>query len=313
MGDVVHALPAVATLKHSFPGSHLAWLVDPKWTPLLEANPFVDEVIDFDRHKLSQVLSIRRRLRTPRFDMVVDFQGLVKSALLASVAGPETIVGYHQAQAREPLAALFYSRRILVRARHIVDRHLELATAAGASNILGSFPLPPGVPEGDLPPGPFVLAAPLAGWGAKQWPLEYYEELAALLRREMDLPLVLNCSPKGAAMLRAVSGCRLHESSVAGLIDATRRAAAVAGIDSGPLHLAAALDRPGVAIYGPTDPERNGPYGGGIEVLRSPSARTSYKRRAKIDPSMRAITPPMVFAALRQRIERAARKKEAGA
>jgi heptosyltransferase-1 len=95
-----------------------------------------------------------------------------------------------------------------------------------------------------------------------------------------------------------------HHSSVAGLIHATRRAAAVLGVDSGPLHLAAALGKPGVAIFGPTDPTRNGPYGETIEVLRSLRAATSYKRLSTIDPSMRAIDPDLVFEALKAQLTR---------
>ena len=90
-----------------------------------------------------------------------------------------------------------------------------------------------------------------------------------------------------------------HYSSLPGLIYATRRAAAIVGVDSGPLHLAAALSRPGVAIFGPTDPARNGPYGDSLRVLRTPAAATTYKRGAATDPSMRIISPDEVFETLR--------------
>jgi heptosyltransferase-1 len=91
------------------------------------------------------------------------------------------------------------------------------------------------------------------------------------------------------------------------LIHATRRALAVVGIDSGPLHLAAALAKPGVAIYGPTDPARNGPYGASFTVLRSPRAVTSYRRKSEIDASMREIRPEEVLRALQERLERCGR------
>src|SRR5579863_8973549 len=105
------------------------------------------------------------------------------------------------------------------------------------------------------------------------------------------MPLVVNGSPDAAPLLRRIRGAHVHLSGVPGLIDATRRAYAVIGVDSGPLHLAAALLKPGVAIYGPTNPARHGPYGGSIRVLRWADAATSYKRRSEIDESMRAITP----------------------
>ncbi len=155
-------------------------------------------------------------------------------------------------------------------------------------------PLPAGAPEGSLPDGPFVLASPLAGWRSKQWPLDYYAELAGLLRGR-GIPLVLDFPPSSDARVEGAITCR---STLAGLVYATRRATAVVGVDSGPMHLAAALGKPGVAIFGPTDPARNGPYGGSLKALRSPSAVTSYKRRDAIDESMRRISPGQVFEAL---------------
>ena len=104
------------------------------------------------------------------------------------------------------------------------------------------------------------------------------------------------------ARFRAFAGTLTHESGIPGLIDATRRAALVIGVDSGPLHLAAALNKSGAAVFGPTDPVRNGPYGGDFEVFRVSGARTTHRRGTSIDPSMRAITPEQVFAALATRV-----------
>jgi len=149
-----------------------------------------------------------------------------------------------------------------------------------------------------------VLASPLSGWPAKQWPLDYYARLAGRLRRESGVPLVLNGPPSARETLAGVAHTSLHLSSIAGLIHATRRAAAVVGVDSGPLHVAAALSKPGVAIFGPTDPAQTGPYGGSLAVLRDPHAITSYKRRGEIDAGMRAITPDAVFEALQAQLAR---------
>jgi heptosyltransferase-1 len=221
----------------------------------------------------------------------------VKSALVAAASRAEKICGLHQSQARERLAALFYSTKVQPTATHIVDRHLEIAAAAGASNVIRTFPIPAGESEGGLPDGPFVLACPLAGWPGKQWPLEYYSRLGKRLK-ERNLPLIVNASPQGAAAFNGLRDVIVHSSGVAGLIDATRRATAVVGIDSGPMHLAAALAKPGIAIFGPTDPARNGPCGDTIAVLRDPRAVTTYKRRKETDPSMWAISPEKVFEAL---------------
>lgn len=302
MGDIIHALPAVASLKRSFKASRLSWVVEPRWAPLLHANPCVDRLLLLDRTSTAGLWRAWRELRAESYDLAVDLQGLIKSAVAARMARPAQLFGFHASQAREPLAALFYSDRIVTRAAHIVDRNLELAAAAGASTIERAFPLPPGRPEGSLPGGGFILASPLSGWRAKEWPLEFYARLAARLRREAGLPLVLNGPPADRAALADVPDTLPHLSSIAGLIDVTRRAAAVVGVDSGPLHLAAALAKPGVAIFGPTDPARNGPYGGTFTVLRSPRAVTSYKRLSEVDSSMREISPDAVFEALMERL-----------
>jgi len=289
MGDIIHALPVACSLKHRFPQCQISWIVKSKWTVLLEGNPYVDEVIAFDRTSLAAMLDVRRVLRERKFDVAVDCQGLVQSSLLARISAAKQRWGFDASELKEKQAALLYTNRVAAPAKHVVDKCLAIAEALGAKRCL-EFPIPAGRPEGTLPDGPFVLAAPLAGWASKQWPLEYYKRLASLLK----VPLVLN-GPPGTPH---VGGTLAHVSGIPGLIDATRRALAVVGIDSGPLHLAAALGKPGVAIFGPTDPARNGPYGNTIEVLRTASAVTTYKRDVEVAASMRAISPETVFETL---------------
>lgn len=260
MGDVLHTLPAVAALGRA------TWMIKPRWLPLIEGNP--------------AVAAIRTSPSWGGFDRAYDFQGLIKSAVFARMAARETI-GFDVP--REAPAKWLYTRRVARAGAHVVDHNLGLAGASGPAR----FWIPEGHEEGRLPEGAFVLACPLAGWGAKQWPMVNYRELA----KRIPVPLVLN-GPPGSGLD--------HESSLAGLIHATRRATAVLGVDSGPLHLAAALGKPGLAIYGPTDPARNGPYGGTIQVLRSASASTTYRRTREPAPSMLAITPEMVAAELEQ-------------
>lgn len=299
MGDILHALPAVASLRASS-GVRIAWIVKPQFRELLDGSGIADEILEFRRRGIRPLLSTLRSLRQHRFDCAVDFQGLIQSALAARLSRARRVIGFGRALLREPLAALFYHDRVQSPAAHVVDRYLDLAAAAGAAQRLIQFPLPPGREEGRLPQDRFLLASPFAGWGSKQWPLEHWLALAELIHAELQLPLVFNVSPAQAAAFGTHKGIHLHVSSISGLIYATRRAAAVIGVDSGPMHLAAALDRPGVAIYGPTDPQRNGPYSRRIRVLRDPAARTSYARAAEPDPSMRAISPRQVLDALRE-------------
>ena len=299
MGDIVHSLPGAASLRHSFPDARVTWVVEPQWVPLLEGNGFVDRLVVFRRERPGSWGRTKAELREERYDMAVDFQGLTKSALIAHLARPEKIVGFGPGVVREWPAGLFYSTRVPSKAVHVVDQALDLAAGAGATNLVRAFPLPAGRSESRLPDAPFALASPLAGWASKQWPLEYYERLGGMLREKFGMPLVLNGAP---GTVPAVKGTLVHESGIAGLIDATRRAAVVIGVDSGPLHLAAALGRSGVAIYGPTDPVRNGPYGGDFEVFRVPGAETTHRRGTTIAGSMRGIRPEQVLDALAERV-----------
>lgn len=287
MGDIIHTLPALATLRTAYPAATITWVVESKWRSLLDGNPCVDGVISRGDWKA---------LRADKYDLAVDFQGLTKSAVVAKLARADRLAGFEKP--RETPAGWFYSEKASTAAVHMVEQNIDLAMALGATERVRTFPLPAGASEGLLPSGEFVLASPLAGWGAKQWPLDYYAVVGERLYREHGLTLVLN-GPHRIEMKHT----QAHVSGLPGLIDASRRATAVIGLDSGPLHLAAALGKAGVAIYGPTDPARNGPYGGAFTVLRDPAAITSHRRAAEPDASMRAISPDAVYQALQAILE----------
>src|ERR1700744_5658101 len=153
MGDVIAALPAVASLKHSIPHSKITWVIDPKWSLLLEGNPYVDSVVHLDRRTFTGLRNAWRQLRAARFDFAVDFQGLAKSALVATLARPERIFGFNAAYARESMASWFYSTKVPIRSYHAVERNLDLAQAAGASNIFRTFPFQPGERQAQRPRG----------------------------------------------------------------------------------------------------------------------------------------------------------------
>jgi heptosyltransferase-1 len=315
LGDIIHTLPAVVRLKCSFPRASITWAVEPRWAPLLVDNPYIDEVIPlpipewrkrvFSAATRREFADVRFRLRATGFDLAIDFQGLLKSALVTYFSRAERVFGFDRQSAREKLAASFYSDPVRMTVAHVVERNLVLAAAAGAKRGELDFPLPGGVPSDSLPSGDYVLASPVAGWKSKQWPAEHYLELADRLWSERQMPLVIDCGPgdreiaESLAAEAADGAIRIHISPLEGLIAATRRARAVVGVDSGPLHLAAALGIPGVAIYGPTDPARNGPYRSRVQVLRAAGAEITYKRADTIHPSMRAILPADVWGVLR--------------
>lgn len=302
MGDVIHALPAVASLRLSFPQQRISWLVAPRWMPLLKGNPAVDELLPFERQTLAHLRSTAARLRQLRPEMAIDFQGLLQSAIAGRVAGPKQFWGFSRQIAREPLAALFYNHRLMAAGPHRVQSNLQLAAAAGADQLTSRAWLPAGEPDGTLPACPYILASPFAGWIGKEWPLQRYSELARRLRKQ-GLRLVLNVPSARASEAMGLENVDVHSSSLGGLIHATREAIGVLGLDSGPMHLAAALDKPGVAIYGPTDPALTGPFGGTIRVLRAAPIASTYKRDRQIHASMQAVTVEQVYASLLASVE----------
>ena len=163
MGDIIHALPAVASIKKSFPDRKLAWLVAPRWMPLMEGNPFVDELIPFERSGVGALRESWRRLRGVKPELAVDFQGLVQSAIAGRAAQPKRFFGFDKSVAREPMAAAFYTHRVGAQGPHRVQRNLQLVQAAGASQLTEDAWIPIGKEEGELPSGPFVLINPFAG------------------------------------------------------------------------------------------------------------------------------------------------------
>jgi heptosyltransferase-1 len=295
MGDILHALPAVASLKLSFPAKRLVWLIGRRWRDLLDGNPYIDEIVPFDRSVLSAFWNVRRKLRVLRPELAIDFQGLIQSALAGRMARAPRFLGFDKNVAREPLASRLYTERVHVTGPHRIERNLQLVRAAGAQYLTEESWIPEGAPEGRLPSGPYVLASPFAGWQSKQWPLENYESLGQQLRKE-GLELVINVPHSRAK--DQFKYVLVHPSSLSGLIHATRRAAAVVGVDSGPLHLAAALKKAGVAIFGPTDPAQTGPFRSSMVVLRHEDVETTYKRGKDVHASMAEISVEKVVAAL---------------
>lgn len=326
MGDVVHALPAAALLCRELPDAELTWAVEPAWAPLVEAVAHRVEPLPLKRWRRSPLSRATRseireagaRLRGQRFDWALDFQGLIKSAVVARWSRAGRTAGFDRSLVREPLAARLYHEAIFVNRRHVVDRNLGLVRALLEEfrSAPAEFPLPAGVCSKQLPDGPFILAAPFAGWRGKEWPLERYAELAALAWGERRLPLVLDCAPADEAAARQIvemappGSCRLHVSTLPELIGATRAASAVVGVDSGPLHLAAALGAPGVALFGPTDPDRNGPYGDSFELLRQAGAATTYKREDRHADSMRSLSAARVWRAVCEKLKAAGPRLE---
>jgi lipopolysaccharide heptosyltransferase I len=333
MGDVIHTLPAVTALRRSIPDAMIGWVIEERWAELLctlstprsgprsAQRPLVDKIhtvntkawrsSPFSNQTWEQMAAGLSELRAGRYEIAADFQGAVRSALIARWSGAPIIYG--MAQPRENVASLFYTRQVLARGTHIVEQNLSLAEAV-AHHPLEMPPVEFPYDETgerecerrlvDQDIGKFVLLNPGAGWGAKQWPAERYGYVAKQLAED-GFKTLINCGPGEKNLAQAVeadSGGAAEEiaCSLTQLIAITRRAALFIGGDTGPMHLAAALRIPVVGIFGPTNPVRNGPFSTRSIVLRSPSSSTSHSRREHPDPGLLEITSDQVLAAARQ-------------
>lgn len=332
MGDVLHALPAVAALRRSRPEWSVGWVVEPRWLPLVQAasmedregsRPLVDRVYlaatrrwkqrPVSAGTLREIGDLRRELRGGGFDLCVDMQGSIRSAVIGRMARTREFVGPEEP--RERPARWLYGRRVSVQAEHVIEQGCELLGGAAGVPLEPArieFARDPAVeqscdavlakifPEG----GPFVLIAPTAGWGAKEWPAERFGEVAAELGRLGFRSAVNVGGADDKVATRVVAASATYAVGVGGdlpqLIALTRRASLVIAGDTGPLHLAAAMGRPVVALFGPTDPARNGPYGTRSRVLRHGAPRRDHRRRSEPEEGMLAITVEEVVAAARE-------------
>jgi heptosyltransferase-1 len=310
LGDIVHALPVLAGLRTAYPQAHIAWLVGNAFAPLLAGHPLLDEVIPFDRRRYGRMLrswasgvdflrfvgDLRRR----RFDLVVDLQGLVRSGFLSWVSGARRRVGF--AAARE-LAWAFYTQRVrcATREMHAVDKNLHLAHAIGLPVDPPTFPL--GLREEELaafrarlagiagrPIGHFIAVLPGARWETKRWRADRLAELLDRLQVDGFPPPMLLGSPADRTYTDAIlAACSVPvidwvgQTSLRELAAALALADLVICYDSGPMHIAAALGKPIVAIFGPTNPVRTGPYCRSARVVALPlPCAPCYQRRCPL-------------------------------
>ena len=322
MGDVLHALPAVSALRKARPDWQIDWVVDPRWAPLLVdaegKGPIVDRVHLAETKKWSKapaapatlrsVFELRRALRAESYDLAVDMQGTLRSAVIGRMSGSGQLAGY--SDPREAMAAKFYRTKLERKGRHVIEQGAALlGEACGISLEAGGVELPheewadawAAEVVGDRRT---CLLAAGGGWAAKCWVAKNYGALAVELKA-MGMDVVVNASRKDDALAAAVvepsgGAARVVVCNVTGLIAVMRRMTLLVGGDSGPTHLAAALGIPLVALFGPTDPERNGPRGPGEKVvLRDPASVTSYKRANSEDAGLAKISVGAVVDAVR--------------
>jgi lipopolysaccharide heptosyltransferase I len=319
MGDVIHAIPAASALRGTFPEARIDWAIDPKWARLLEGNPDITEVIAADRKSAGGLASTVRKMRFAQYTCAIDFQALYKSALLAFASAAPRRIGFQSSYAREGLASLLYTDRLNPRCPHKVDHNLTLAAFAGATNPARRVPI--AIRPEDEERAARELAAhsledfyvlnPGGGWLSKCWPAERYGELHRALAARYGWRGVVTFGPGEEGLARELVQAAGDPQPVAILLGLgplmalMRRARFVVSADTGPLHLAAALDVPVVVLFGPTDPARNGPYSADPSrhiVLRNPqNCETTYRRGKTYSPAMLSIGVPQVAEAIARR------------
>ena len=328
MGDILHALPAVTSLRQAYPEWLLGWAVEPQWRGLLCAGecmsrgpemPLVDRIhvvpakqwarSPFSGATLRAIRQIRRELRAASYDICIDLQGAVRSAIIARWARASRLIG--EDRPREHAARWFFTERVSTQGVHVIEQAIEVVNQAAGE----SLPCVPAWLPADARaeqkaagfPQPFVLLNPGAGWGAKRWPIDRYAEVSRTLHAS-GYAIVVNAGPgeeQLAQELSHIAGDFINpvRPTLPELIAITRRAALVIAGDTGPLHLASALGRPVVAIFGPTDPARNGPFGGRFRVLRHPESKRDHSRRSEPEAGLLTIEPEAVIEAAKELLQ----------
>jgi lipopolysaccharide heptosyltransferase I len=328
LGDIVHALPAVAALGRSFPQAEIHWLIETRYAPLLAGNPYVQRVIPLDtlswRGRLPPLSVVGETVKTlmevrgGAYEAAVDFQGLWKSAILALLSGANVRIGLAGPWLREPSAAVLYTERVAATGRqHVVEESLALVEYLGARVGLWQFPLPH-APEADqyvdeqlarLEAREFMLINPGGGWKAKCWAPENYALLLRHLETRFGGKLLLTGSPQeeeliaGILKSAGIKRASYFPSDLVQFIALARRAKLLVGGDTGPLHLAAAVGTPLVAIHGPTDPARNGPFNKADIALYNRAPVNHTRRNAKAT-YIEGISVESVRAAIEERLAR---------
>jgi heptosyltransferase I len=321
IGDVVHTLPVLAALHAA--GHEVSWLVEPAASSLLAGQSLLSGLVigpSARRFRLGRALRTARVLRERRFDVALDLQGLWKSAAWARLSGAARAIGLARHARREGASALLMHEGVPVpeEATHVIDQNLSVLRALGVDAVgRREFPLPPSPDAAahiaaeleSRAIGELAILNPGGGWANKLWPPESFGLLAHRLREIGLTPLVTWGPGEQQLAERVVTASRgtaqmAFPTTLLEYAELARRARVVVAADTGPLHLACAVGTPVVALFGPTDPARNGPFAPtDIVVRRTPACAPCHRRRCAVhDEVMRGIGLDEVFRAVQARL-----------
>ena len=265
LGDVIHTIPAVVCLRDALPQTKIVWAVEAPYRELVEIVAGVETIPvrlkRWGREPLASRRDAMHALREMRkCDAAIDFQGLIKSAVLARLSGARTRYGFAKEAVREKPAAWFTNVHVPVdTTRHVIDQNLQLAQAVsdcgGKAAAFESFPADPERKLHEYRNA--IVLLPGAGKPNKLWPVERFRDLA----RQLGDRALAVWGPGERELAHAIGSRIAPPTNLRELAYLLQHAKVVIGADTGPLHLAVALGTKVIGLYGPTDPRRNGPYG----------------------------------------------------
>jgi len=321
IGDVVHTLPALAALHRH--GWETGWIVEPPARPLLEGNPSLSRLWPAPAARASAwgvAYRVLADLRAKEYDVALDFQGLWKSAAWARFAGAGRVVGLAREWRREPGSSVLLGEAAALPpgVDHVIDENLALLRPLGIEEIgAREFPLPPSASDREAVGRAlaatgleqFAILNPGGGWPEKLWPAESFGRLARGLR-DRGVPSLVTWGPGEEDLADRVAAAsegaarRAFPTTLRQYVELARRARLVVAADTGPLHLACAVGAPVVALFGPTDPARNGPFSSRDVTVRPPALEAAGRRgRYRIDgAAMAEIGVEQVLAAVDRRL-----------
>lgn len=297
-GDIIHCLPTLRVLREELPEAHLGWVVEEAFAPLLANDPDVDEVITVQlrpwrRRPLrpstwAEAREAFRRIRGFNADAVLDLMGNHKAGWLAVLSGSDRRLGLQRSDRREPSSAIWLSDTVPAIGRHAVDRALSVIGGLGLPTRFRGFGAKKlRLAAGGKSPetGDYVVIHPGAARPNKCYPPEQWGEVAAELVARSGCRVLLSIGPgedELAATIEEASGGGARKANATGLeelVGLMAGARLVLGGDTGPTHLAHALEVPTIFLHGPTDPATHGPYGSPDRALRGQLPCSSCHRK----------------------------------